>query len=101
MGMNIPRIFPESKIESQNYKILTHTYKKFTYFSVSVVIIEYTEGYGRQDAGKVEEEGGRDDLLKGLVTYDPVPVIWEVVGHAPLEILPQAPRETTSPLLLQ
>ena len=36
-----------------------------TYSIMGVVIIEYTQRYGRQQAGEVEEECGGDGLRQG------------------------------------
>ena len=50
-----------------------------TNFAVSVVVVEDAKGDGRKDAGKVEEQRRRQDLLRCLDTGQPVFVVGDVV----------------------
>ena len=47
---------------------------------MSVVVIQYAEGDGRKDAGKVKEERRGKDLLRRLDARQSVLVIGDVVG---------------------
>lgn len=66
---------------------------------MGVVIVEYTEGDGGEDAGEVEEESGRDDLLHRLVPHDAVLVVGEVVRQPSLQVLSETAGERAALLL--
>lgn len=72
---------------------------RLTYFPVGVVVVEDTEGDGGEDAGEVEEEGCRDDLLHRLVSHDAVPVVGEVVRQPSFQVLPEPAGERAALLL--